>query len=69
MSSLVSKGFFRPKQKLFDTDQQQVKLEPLLPKHQRSPKGGPKRISHRDIFKALSACLRTGARWNHLADR
>ena len=57
----VKRNFFMPKQKPSVTDQQWVKLEPLWPKHKRSPQGGPKQIGYRDVFEGIIWVLRTGA--------
>jgi len=48
------------------TDEQWEKIEPLLPKFQRSPKGGRKPIDDRSVFEGILWVLRRGARWKDL---
>jgi transposase len=48
------------------TDEQWAKIEPLLPKFKRSPKGGRKPIENRVVFEGILWILRTGARWEDL---
>jgi len=48
------------------TEEQWKKIEPLLPKFPRSPKGGPRPIANRDVFEGILWVLRSGARWKDL---
>ena len=48
------------------TEAQWAKIEPLLPKPPRSPKGGRSRIPDRDAFEGILWVLRSGARWKDL---
>ena len=57
------------KQKPFITDQQWIRLEPLLPKPKPSAKGGRKPRDNRQVFDGIIWVLPSGARWNHLPDR
>lgn len=57
------------KHKALITDEQWEKLEPLLPVHTQSPKGGRKPRSNREVFEGIIWVLRSGARWNDLPDR
>jgi len=57
------------KLKLFVTDEQWIRLEPLLPKPNPSPKDGPKPRGNRQVFDGIIWLLPTGAGWNHLADQ
>ena len=57
------------KQKPFITDQQWIRLEPLLPKPKPSAKGGPKPRDNRQVFDGIIWVLRSGARWNDLPDQ
>ena len=43
-----------------------AKVEPLLPKHVRSPKGGRPPTPHRTIFNGILYVLRTGCQWKML---
>ena len=51
------------------TDEQWIRLEPLLPKPKPSPKGGRKPRDNREVFDGIIWVLRSGARWNDLPDR
>jgi transposase len=51
------------------TDAQWEKSAPLLPEHKASPRGGPKPIANRPVFKGILWILRTGARWPDLPER
>lgn len=51
------------------TDEQWIKIAPLLPVPQSSPKGGPKPISNRPVFEGILWVLRSGARWKDLPER
>ena len=57
------------KLKPFITDQQWIRLEPLLPKPKPSAKGGPKPRDNRQVFDGIIWVLRSGARWNDLPDQ
>ena len=57
------------KLKPFITDEQWIRLEPLLPKPKPSPKGGRKPRDNREVFDGIIWVLRSGARWNDLPDR
>ena len=48
------------------TDEQWEKIEALLPKFERSPKGGPKPIDNRSVFEGILWVLRSGARWKDM---
>jgi transposase len=48
------------------TDEQWEKIEPLLPKFRRSPKGGPRPVDSREVFEGILWVLRSGARWKDL---
>ena len=48
------------------TDEQWEKIEPLLPKLARSPKGGRRPIGNREVFEGILWVLRSGARWKDL---
>lgn len=54
------------KKEKFITDEQWKKLEPLLPKHKQSPKGGRKPVGSREVFEGIVWVLRSGARWKDL---
>jgi len=55
--------------KPFVTDQQWIRLEPLLSKPQPSPTGKPKPRGNRQVFDGIIWLWPTGAGWNHFADR
>ena len=57
------------KQKPFVTDEQWIRLEPLLLKPKPSPKGGRKPRDNREVFDGIIWVLRSGARWNDLPGR
>lgn len=48
------------------TDEFWAKVEPLLPKHVRSPKGGRPPTQHRTILNGILYVLRTGCQWKML---
>ncbi len=48
------------------TDEQWSKIEPLLPKFKRSPKGGRKPVDNRRVLEGILWVLRSGARWKDL---
>jgi transposase len=48
------------------TDEQWERIEPHLPKHQRSPKGGRPRASDRESLEGILWLLRVGARWQDM---
>ena len=50
------------------TDEQWAKIEPLLPKPNRSSKGGRTRVDNRPVFEGILWVLRSGARWKDLPD-
>lgn len=51
------------------TDEQWSRIEPLLPKAKRSPKGGRRRVSARRCFEGILWVLRSGARWKDLPEK
>ena len=51
------------------TDDPWALIEPLLPKHQPSSKGGRRPIDHRRVLEGILWILRSGARWQDLPDR
>ncbi len=51
------------------TDEQWQKIEPLIPKQVRGPKGGRPRADDRLVFEGILWVCRTGARWKDLPDR
>ncbi len=50
------------------TDPQWERIAPWLPEPRASPKGGPKPIPNRTIFKGVLWMLRRGAQWKDLPD-
>ena len=48
------------------SDEVWAKVEPLLPKHVRSPQGGRPPTPHRTIFNGILYVLRTGCQWKML---
>ena len=56
------------KKETFITDEQWTKLEPLLPKHKQSPKGGRKPVGHREVLEGIIWIFRSGARWKDMPD-
>ena len=48
------------------SDEQWARIEPLLPKFKRSPKGGRKPVDNRRVFEGILWVLRSGARWKDL---
>jgi transposase len=48
------------------TDAQWERIEPLLPKHPPSPKGGRPRASDRECLEGILWLLRSGARWQDI---
>lgn len=46
------------------SDKQWARVEPHLPKHPRSPKGGRPRCSDRECLEGLLWLLRGGCRWS-----
>ena len=57
------------KQKPFVREEQWIRLEPWRPKPKPSAKGGRKPRGNREVFDDIIWLLRSGARWNDLADR
>ena len=53
----------------FLTDEQWLKIEPLLPKRQGKPKRGRPRVDDRMVIEGILWVLRTGARWRDLPER
>ena len=51
------------------TEEQWIKIAPLLPAPQASRKGGPKPIENRPVFEGILWVLRSGARWKDLPER
>ena len=51
------------------TDEQWSLIEPLLPQHEPTAKGGRRRIENRSVLEGILWILRTGARWQDLPDR
>ncbi len=48
------------------TDEQWAKIEPLIPKPERNPKGGRPRADDRLVFEGILWVLKTGARCGYL---
>jgi transposase len=48
------------------TDEQWRRIEPHLPKHPASPKGGRPRASDRECLEGILWLLRSGARWRDI---
>jgi transposase len=48
------------------TDAQWERIEPFLPKHPPSPKGGRPRASDRECLEGILWLLRSGARWRDI---
>ena len=48
------------------SDELWKKIEPLLPKHKPSPKGGRPRVPDRQAMDGIFFVLRTGCQWNAL---
>lgn len=48
------------------SDEFWAKVEPLLPKHSRTPQGGRPPTPHRTIFNGILYVLRTGCQWKML---
>jgi transposase len=48
------------------SDELWKKIEPLLPKHKSSPKGGRPRVPDRKAMDGIFFVLRTGCQWNAL---
>ena len=48
------------------TDAQWQKIEPLLPKPKRSPRGGRRPVDNRRVLEGILWVLRSGARWKDL---
>lgn len=48
------------------TDEQWLKIEPLLPKPRKSRKGGRPLLPDRPVFEGILWVLRSGARWKDL---
>jgi transposase len=48
------------------TDEQWAKIEPFLPKHRKSKKGGRPWANDRKVFEGILWILRTGATWSDL---
>jgi len=57
------------KQKPLVREEQWIRLEPWWPKPKPSVKGGRKPRGNREVFDDIIWLLRSGARWNDLADR
>ena len=51
------------------TDEQWAKIEPLMPKEVRRPKGRRLRADDRLVFEGILWVCRTGVRWKNLPDR
>jgi len=51
------------------TDEQWLKIEPMLPDAKRSRKGGRPPADKRGCFEGILWVLRSGARWKDLPDR
>jgi transposase len=45
------------------TDELWARIEPMLPKHERSPHGGRDRLDDRWCLEGITWMLRSGARW------
>ena len=50
------------------TDAQWAKIEPHLPRPQRSRAGGRPRVANRDVVDGILWVLKTGARWRDLPE-
>lgn len=48
------------------TDELWERVEPLLPKHQPSPRGGRPRVPDRAAFSGILFVLKTGTPWEYL---
>jgi transposase len=48
------------------TDEQWRRIEPYLPEHPASPKGGRPRSNDRECLEGILWLLRTGARWQDI---
>ena len=55
--------------KVLPTDEQWKRIEPLMPKPKRSPKGGRKPIDNRVVFEGILWVLWTGAPWKEVPKR
>ncbi len=51
------------------TDEQWAKIEPLIPKRPKNPKGGRPPVDERLAFEGILWILKTGARWQDMPKR
>jgi transposase len=51
------------------TDEQWTKIEPLIPKRPKNPKGGRPPVDERLAFEGILWILKTGARWQDMPRR
>ena len=57
------------KQVVYLTDEQWAKIEPLIPKRPKNPKGGRPPADNRLVFEGILWILKTGARWKDMPKR
>ncbi len=57
------------KQAVYLTDEQWAKIEPLMPKRRKNPKGGRPPVDERLAFEGILWILKTGARWKDMPEK